>query len=266
MGRGFVVDWANVDWRKQDVVLAAELRCTRERVRQARSDPRFGNGARAERFHKATGVTAAERLEAMNTTDRTLPQLARLAGCTDTTASLLLRRMGKDFRRRPKGSAKYDWTKFPHDWVDRTDEEIAAVVGVPSPAIVAQWRIRHGYRKRSRPIERQPAMTNPYSPSKGYHRIFQRLVADPPATKAELVEFVMVQTGKPQTAAKAAVQVVLSPKAGGRNPRGSYSAMGHLYYVTEDAEGRQHVHPRIQPMERLRRVRRGGVTAAGATS
>lgn len=151
MGRNFKVDWSRADWRKQDVALAAELGCSRERVRQARSDPRFGNGAGSPRHRRRTSVTPMDRLAAMDTDGRTLPELARLAGCGIRNAAMLLRRLGRGFRRRPRGNARHDWARFPADWPDRTDKEIAAIVGIGNPAVVTQWRNRHGFRKRRSP-------------------------------------------------------------------------------------------------------------------
>lgn len=248
MGNKFKVDWRSADWRKQDVVLAAEFGCTREAARQARNDPRFGNGVKPDSFRKRTVVTATELLQAITTSEHTIPALARLTKSGEANIRVILKKLGKTFRKRPKGNAKYDWTRLPADWATRTDRALAAIVGASSPAVVAQWRIRHGCRKRARPIERHPAMASPYSPSSGYHRIFQRLVTDPPATKAELIEFAVTQMGKARTAAEASVQVVLSPRESGRNPRGNRSAKGHLYYVTEDAQGRWQAHPRVVPL------------------
>lgn len=162
MGKHFTVDWSTADWRKQDVALAAELGCTRERVRQARNDPRLGNGARSLRHRRRTAVTSLDRLAAMNTEGRTLPELARLAGCGKRNAAMLLKRLGQGFRRRPRGNARYDWARFPSDWEDRTDKEIAAVVGVDNPAVVTQWRNRHGFRKQCAPPPepRKPASSH----------------------------------------------------------------------------------------------------------
>jgi hypothetical protein len=101
----------------------------------------------------------------------------------------------------------------------------------------------------------EPATPNPYAASSGYHRIFQRLVADPPVTEDELVEFAVTPMGMSRSAAESSVWVVISPREGGRNPRGNRSSKGHLYYVTQGADGKLHVHPRVPPLEPFRRQR-----------
>lgn len=106
------------------------------------------------------------------------------------------------------------------------------------------------------PSGQRPSMANPYAPSSGYHRIFQRLASAPPVTEAELVEFAVTQMGKSRTAAESSVWVVISPREGSRNPRGNRSSKGHLYYVTQGADGKLYVHPRIPPLEPFRRQHR----------
>jgi hypothetical protein len=56
--------------------------------------------------------------------------------------------LGQGFRRRPRDNARHDWTRFLADWAERTDKEIAAVVGIGNPAVVTHRRNRHGFRKR----------------------------------------------------------------------------------------------------------------------
>ena len=50
--------------------------------------------------------------------------------------------------RLPRGNARYDWGRFPADWMGMTDKQIAGVVGVGAPAVVTQWRNGHGYHRR----------------------------------------------------------------------------------------------------------------------
>jgi hypothetical protein len=101
-------------------------------------------------YRKRTGVTAWQRIEAMATEGKTIGEVARAAGCGVPYARASMRRAGKQYRRLPKGKAKYDWALLPADWMDRTDKEMAALVGAPGPAAVTQWRIRHGLRKQAR--------------------------------------------------------------------------------------------------------------------
>ena len=146
----FTINWVKADWSLQDVEIARELGCSRERVRQARLDPEIGKGVQPLRFRKRTTITAESRLSLMDTTGMTLDKVADLAGCKEQRAALILRKLGKGYRRRPRGAATCDWSKFPGDWLLRTDKEIAVLVGASVPAVVAQWRNRHGYRKNVR--------------------------------------------------------------------------------------------------------------------
>lgn len=78
----------------------------------------------------------------------TLPELARVAGCKERRVAVVLQGMGRGYRRRPRGNAVYDWTKFPVNWAELTDKELAVIVGADNPAVVTQWRNRHGYSKK----------------------------------------------------------------------------------------------------------------------
>ena len=100
------------------------------------------------KHRKHTGVTVLSKLDAMKTDGMTLDQVAGLVECGVPYVGIALRRMGKAYTRRPRGNAKYDWMRFPIGWRRMTDKQIALVVGVSDPAVVAQWRNRHGYRKQ----------------------------------------------------------------------------------------------------------------------
>jgi hypothetical protein len=71
--------------------------------------------------------------------------LAATAGCDVHRAGKLLRELGKKFKRRAQGGQIYNWGRFPENWRELTDKEIAALVGAKYGDIVAQWRARHGY-------------------------------------------------------------------------------------------------------------------------
>jgi len=145
MGRKAKVNWSAVDWGWQDVQLAEKHGVSRERVRQVRKD----SGATLPlAYRKRTGVTASQRIMAMETDGKTLSVIARAAGCGEAYAAVELRKAGKKYRLLPKGNAKYDWSLIPSDWMDRTDKEMAEIIGASGPAVVTQWRIRHGLRKQ----------------------------------------------------------------------------------------------------------------------
>jgi hypothetical protein len=79
----------------------------------------------------------------------TLKEIGELIGCSKERVGILLNKMGKGFRALPKGGKIYDWEKFPSNWRELTDKEIAGIVGVKGndACIVAQWRKRNGYVK-----------------------------------------------------------------------------------------------------------------------
>jgi hypothetical protein len=139
------IDWSQADWILQDVVLASQFGCTREAARQARV--KHGNGVIPDRLRKRTGETIATHLAAMNTAEMTLDQLSEAVGCKEQYVAVVLKSLGKTFKCRPRGNAKYNWEKIFNIWRKKTDQELADIVGAKNPAVVAQWRNRHGYRK-----------------------------------------------------------------------------------------------------------------------
>ena len=141
-----LIDWSKADWDKQDMALSLEYGCSREAVRQARIR---NGGGKALRPRQRVLPGTREHLASLDTSGMDLKQLAVLVGCSERRVADLLKGLGKTFKRRPKGNALYDWGKIPMDWAMRTDKELAAIVGVPSPAVVTQWRNRHGMKKAS---------------------------------------------------------------------------------------------------------------------
>lgn len=139
-----IVNWQVVDWSKQDVELAVEHGISRERVRQVRQAQ---GGGKPVGYRKRTADTAEDKLVGIETSDKTLPELATLVGCNCRRVAVLLRGMGKSFLRRKNGKAKYDWSKLPEDWESRSDKELAKLMGVGNSAVVATWRHRHGSRR-----------------------------------------------------------------------------------------------------------------------
>lgn len=136
-------DWGKVDWTMQDVEIASLMGVSRQRVGQVRPE-----GTAPAGYRRRTCVTAWDRIEAMDCSGRTISEVAKAAGCGESYAGVALRKLGKGYRRKPKGNARYDWGLLPSDWKSRTDKEMAGIVGASSPAVVTQWRVRHGMRKR----------------------------------------------------------------------------------------------------------------------
>ena len=135
------INWLDVDWGKQDVEIARIKGVSRERVRQVRP-----KGVKSISFRQRTGMTAGKRILAMETTGKSLVEIALAARCKKAYARSVVSLNGKKYRRG-RGNARYDWGLVPQDWRGLTDVEIGELVGVANPAVVAQWRIRHGMRK-----------------------------------------------------------------------------------------------------------------------
>jgi len=64
--RKATAEWGSVDWSQQDVVIAARLGVSRERVRQVRPP-----GVVSPRHRRRTAVTAERRIAAMDTSRMT---------------------------------------------------------------------------------------------------------------------------------------------------------------------------------------------------
>ena len=142
MGRKFKADWGKADWSMQDVTIASLLGVSKERVGQVRP-----KGSVSANYRRRTGVTAWQRIMAMDTSGKTIREVARAAGCVAEYAGMALRKLGKPYRRLSKGNAKYDWGLMPANWRELTDKAMADMVGA-GRAAVTQWRLRHGMRKR----------------------------------------------------------------------------------------------------------------------
>ena len=140
-------NWEEIDWRRQDIEIAADLGVSREAVRKHRPI-----GVKALRHRKKT-LTAEVMLSSMETSGLTLLEISKLAGCSVNHACSLLTKMGKTYRHLPRGRAKYEWDKFPSDWKGLTDKQIADMMDVSSAAMVAQWRRRHRMMRRVNKVE-----------------------------------------------------------------------------------------------------------------
>jgi hypothetical protein len=74
---------------------------------------------------------------------------------------------------------------------------------------------------------------NPYDPKSNYYKLFGYWKKKQVATRQEMIEHAMSTLGMTESAAKATVTVLLSPreKDGRGDCRGNFSAKGHVYYA-----------------------------------
>lgn len=145
------VKWGRVDWEKSDAQVAREENCSRERVRQKRRELGVG---RSPMWHKRPGC-AKEIIASMSSTESlTLKEIAVKAGCRPSYAMQCLVAAGKGWVVVDGRASRYAWATA--DW-ERTDEEVAADLGIGNPGVVSQYRFRHGIKKRVPAPEANPA-------------------------------------------------------------------------------------------------------------
>ena len=137
------VNWEDADWTKQDVVISRDLGCSREAVRQARI--RFDIEPSVN-YRKKTYPTTESKLLKINTKKFTIAELSKMIGCHEHPLMAVLRKIGKSCKKSPRKGV-HDWSKFPELWYLSTDKELAVLIGIENPALVTQWRIRHGFRR-----------------------------------------------------------------------------------------------------------------------
>ena len=133
-----IYSWDEIDWAEQDVTIARELGCSKERVRQRRLEL----GKRRSPDHCKHNAGVLRELLSMETEKMTLKDIARKVRYTEVSIARILRRNGRawvKFDRRTVG--KYRWDDA--DWM-RSDREIAEALGVPNPATVCVKRRRLG--------------------------------------------------------------------------------------------------------------------------
>jgi hypothetical protein len=137
------LDWGEVNWEEQDVMIARGMGCSRERVRQKRKELGI---EKSPLWHKRQ-ESVKETLRVMDTDGRTLKDLAGEVGCKASYVMHCLLEMEKGYlkidRRLP---LKYRWDLA--DW-SKTDVEVAEALGVKNPGVVSQYRFRHGIWKRA---------------------------------------------------------------------------------------------------------------------
>ena len=140
-GASYRVKWGRVDWDEQDVKIAKDFGCSRERVRQKRKELGVG---RSPLWHKRPGC-AADVIAGMSTGGMCLKEVARSAGCSAEYALSVLARLGKAYIRHDR-RAPLKWRWDLADW-SLTDRGVARLLGIPNHNVVSQYRYRHGIVK-----------------------------------------------------------------------------------------------------------------------
>lgn len=129
-GRPPRADWDSVDWTRIDAEIARDVGVSRERVRQKRR-------ALGARDSVKPHERRREQLQAMDTSQLTLEEVARELGVSKHAARVDLRKLGRSVSNggvkakpvakwRPN-EWKYDWDAI--DWANRFDSEIARELG-----------------------------------------------------------------------------------------------------------------------------------------
>lgn len=134
-------DWSNIDWGKQDVGIACELNCSRERVRQKRKE--LGKGRSLLHHKKRTSIL--NYILDIDTSLMDLNEIAEKAGCSKAYVKEILTKNGKSFIFSDgRKGGKYAWDRA--DWT-QTDKEVAFALGVPNVGVVTGHRRRMGLIK-----------------------------------------------------------------------------------------------------------------------
>lgn len=137
------VDWQNVDWRKANVQIAAELGMSRERVRQVRAAAGAAPAEPpAQRFY-AFVVAHCEQMRGQPV--RAVIKASGVAVCYEV-ARQALRRAGIGPFKRADGSARLDWRLPNRDLArihHRTIQQIANL-RFRTSAGPAKWDLRGG--------------------------------------------------------------------------------------------------------------------------
>jgi len=135
-------NWDKVNWEDQDIIIAQQLGCTRERVRQRRKE--WGKD-RSLNFHKKRN-SILKQLLSMSTENMNLNEISKKTGCTKGYIKDTLRDNNRPFIFNDgRKGGKYAWTTA--DWT-QTDRTVAASLGVPNIGVVTGHRRRMGLIKR----------------------------------------------------------------------------------------------------------------------
>jgi len=137
-----IYNWGKVDWLNQDVVIAKQLGCSRQRVSQKRKEFRKTPSP----FSHKRNSSISNKILKFDTEKMTLDEITEKMGCTRLYIRNILIQHKKPFicnDKRKRG--KYEWGTA--NWT-KTDKEVAHSLGVPNVGTVTQHRRRMGIIKR----------------------------------------------------------------------------------------------------------------------
>ena len=151
------IDWPNIEWELQDIVLADMYDVTRERVRQKRED--LGIPDPDDKFRRR--VSARTRIKDVDTTNMTLTACAKIGKVKKQHMRNILIDLEKDWKHedgRTKG--KWPWDRVTLDQMKTwPDSRIAAKMtklsksgDTCSDEVVALYRHRKGIKKKTRTV------------------------------------------------------------------------------------------------------------------
>jgi hypothetical protein len=93
------IDWEKVNWDEQDVVIADQFGCSRERVRQKRGE--LGK-CKAKSWHCRRESLKVDIRSLGDTSKMTLKEIAEKAGCSVSYALQCLKLAHKDYLKQKK--------------------------------------------------------------------------------------------------------------------------------------------------------------------
>jgi len=137
MARISKLNWNTVDWSLQNVVIASNLGCSHENVRQHRLKKGIPQSPNSHK--KLTPPKSKYDWEsvdwAMN--DKAI---AEILGCNKCMPCAIRKKLGIPPAQRPPKKTKYDWG--PVDWTTN-DYQIARTIGC-TPRTAMLHRLKHG--------------------------------------------------------------------------------------------------------------------------
>lgn len=138
-----------IDFNQSDTAIAAQIGKPAYQVSQARK--LLGLTACTTSRQSERNKAIQETIDALDTSNMTIGDIAKVADCTYECARFSMRRTGKPFLKKKRGRAgKVHWEKFPKNWENLTDHQLSIIVGSASEVGVLQWRQQHGL-VRTRP-------------------------------------------------------------------------------------------------------------------
>lgn len=134
--------WKGVDWGKRDIEIARELGVSRQCVFSVRNDVLQKPKSQKMKHHLKSAYMV---LKDVDTENKTLMELSKKYGYSYSHIWTVLLNLGKGWKKdESKYKTEYDWGSISADeYLTLRNCEIARILGIDNPAIVAARRTRY---------------------------------------------------------------------------------------------------------------------------